>query len=343
MRPERADRSGSGPTLVTGATGFIGRHVARLLAAAGEPLRLLVRRPDALAPEVRSRAEVVVGDLRDREAVRRAAEGVRRAVHLAAVARAWLPDPGIFEAVNVRAVGELLEALDGAGARRIVHASTILTLPPERPAPVDGEAARPTPYERSKAAGERLVEAWNRPGREAVIVHPTRVYGPGPLNDANGVTLAASLYLRGRLRARIADGEVRGNYVHVEDVARGACLALERGRPGEHYVLGGPDDLSFRGFLDLVAELSGVRRAVVPLPPSAALLAGRLGEAWGRLGGEPSLTRGWVRVFLEDRPADIGPARRDLGYEPRPLREGLAGTLAWLPQDEAAGRPGAAA
>lgn len=326
----------SAPTLVTGATGFIGRHVVDGLLARGEPVRVFVRHLDDLAAPVRGRVDVVIGDLRDPRAVRRAAAGARQVVHLAAFARAWSTDPGMFEAVNVRAVWTLLEALSAERVRRLVHVSTVLTLPPRRPAPVSRLAGRPTPYERSKRAGERLVEVWGQSEGEAVVVHPTRVYGPGPMTDANGVTRAVRLYLRGLLRARIADGDVRANYVHVRDVARGICLALGRGRAGHHYVLGGPDNISFGGFLDVLAELSGVDRTVVALPPGAALLVGSIGELWGRLGGDPSLTRGWVRVFLEDRPADIEPARRELGYGPRPLRCGLAETVAWLRHREAA-------
>jgi nucleoside-diphosphate-sugar epimerase len=320
----------TGPTLLTGSTGFIGRRVLEDLLARRQTVRVLVRRPEVLPRWVRDRVEVVVGDLRDRAAVARAAAGASRAVHLAAYARAWASDPGLFDAINVGAVKGLLEALDGAGVRRLVHASTILTLPPRRPSGVTGRAARPTPYERSKRAGERLVDSWGRTAGEAIVVHPTRVYGPGPLTDANGVTRAVRLYLRGRLRARIADGGVLANYVHVEDVARGIRLALDHGRPGRHYILGGPDNVSLEELLRIVATVSGVERHVASLPAGAALLVGRLGELWGRLGGAPSLTRGWVRVFLEDRPADIARANRELGYEPRPLRTGLAETVAWL-------------
>src|SRR2546426_8456040 len=102
-----------------------------------------------------------------------------------------------------------------------------------------------SPYEATKRAGERLVEAYALSGRHAVIVHPARVYGPGPCNDANALTRVIDLYLRGRFRVRLEDGDVLGSYVHAADVADGIRRAAHAGRPGAHYVLGG-ENLSFR-------------------------------------------------------------------------------------------------
>ena len=320
-----------GRTLVTGATGFIGSYVLRQLLADGVATRVLVRRPELLPADVRARVDVVRGDMRDRAAVWAAVgKGGRDTVlHLAACARAWSRDPAEFTAVNVDAVETLLEACYAAGVERLVHVSTILTLPPRRPAPVTGLAARPTAYEASKRAGERLVESYAAAGRHAVIVHPARVYGPGPCNDANAVTRVIDLYRRGRFRVRLDDGDVLGSYVHAADVADGIRRAAAAGRSGAHYVLGG-DNLSFRTFLALVGELTRVRRRVVALPRPAALAAGYLALWCGRLGGAAPITPGWIRVFLEDRPADIEPARRDLGYVARPVRAGVAETIAWL-------------
>ena len=319
----------SAVTLVTGATGFIGGYVVRHLVADGVPTRVLVRRPELLPSEVRGQVEVVQGDVRDRAALVAAVRGADTVLHLAACARAWSRDPTEFATVNVQAVEDLLEAAAGSGVERLVHVSTILTLPPSRPAPVRGFAARPTPYEATKRAGERLVEAYALSGRHAVIVHPARVYGPGPCNDANALTRVIDLYLRGRFRVRLQDGDVLGSYVHAADVADGIRRAAHAGRPGVHYVLGG-ENFSFRAFLDLVGELSGTRQRVVALPRRAALAAGYLGLLWGRLGGATPITPGWIRVFLEDRPGDIASARRDLGYEPRSARVGVAETIAWL-------------
>ena len=165
-------------------------------------------------------------------------------------------------------------------------------------------------------------------------MHPTRVYGPGPLTDANGVTKMISLYLRGRFRARIADGGARANYVHVDDVAEGIRLASVRGRPGRHYVLGGRENVTLEELLERVAELSGVDRRTIALPPRVARAIGALGELSGRLGLGTSLTRAWVEALMRDLPVDIGAARCELGYAPRTLDAGIAETLRWLELQE---------
>ncbi len=317
-------------TLVTGATGFIGRYLVARLLADGERVRAYVRRPEKLEPDVRSRIEVVRGDLNDRDSLNAAVRGAHTVLHLAACAQAWARNSSVFDDANVRAVGWLLEAAERSGVRRLVHVSTALTLPL-----ADRSEAKPpkrsiTPYERTKLEGERLVEAYARRGYHGIVVHPTRVYGPGPMNDANGVTRVVDLYLRGRFRVRIDDGDVRANYVHADDVATGIRLAAESGRPGAHYVLGGPDNVSLRDFLELVGRISGVRNRVLAVPPAAALAVAHAARAWGRLGGRTSLTPEWVRVFLTDLPFDLARERSELGYEPRYLARGLAETIAWL-------------
>ncbi|HSM07911.1 MAG TPA: NAD-dependent epimerase/dehydratase family protein [Gemmatimonadota bacterium] len=312
--------------VVTGATGFIGTLLVRQLLADGACVRVLLRSPGKLDPAARGRIEVVTGDIRDQGSLDVALRDADTVLHLAALAKAWSNDPSAFTETNERAVAKLLDAARRHGIRRLVHVSTALTLGRAEGGPPAGA----TPYERSKFAGERLVEAYAREHGDAVIVHPTRVYGPGPLNDANGVTRMIELYLRGRFRLRIADGGARANYVHAADVARGIRLAAERGRSGRHYALGGDANLSLGAFLDRVGELKGRRRRTVAVPVSVARGIGLAGEWWGRLSGETSLTRGWVDVFLRDLPIDIGPARRDLGYVPRSLDRGLRQTIDWL-------------
>ena len=288
--------------LVTGATGFIGSYLVRQLVEEQKSVRVFVRRPEALDPVVRHRVEIVRGDLNDRAAIEAAVEGAGTVLHLAACAKAWSPRPSEFRDANVRAVDWLLDAARENSVERLVHVSTALTSWSASRGTGQGDI---TPYERSKMEGERLVEAYAAEGRHAVIVHPTRVYGPGPLNDANGVTKVVDLYMRGRFRFRIADGNVQANYVHAGDVAQGIRLAAANGTTGTHHVLGGSENISFREFLDRVGRTSGSRRHVAALPSFVARGAGAGGELWGRLGRPTSLTRAWVDVFLRDMPFDI--------------------------------------
>ncbi len=317
----------SAAVLVTGASGLIGRYVVERLLAAGCAVRVLARAPERLEPEVRWRTDVVKGGLAEAHPLARALAGVDTVLHLAACARAWTRDPGEFAAVNVDAVDRLLGAAARAGVRRVVHVSTVLTLPELRPA---AEPAPPeTPYLATKLAGERLVDGYAAAGGDAVIVHPTRAYGPGPLNDANGVTRLVAMYLASPVVCRLDDGDVLANYVHADDVAAGILLAAERGRAGSHYILGG-ENWSLRALLDLVGELSGVRRPLLAIPRSAALAAAHAALLWGRLGGTPMLTPAWVRSYFEDQRVSVAASSRELGYRHRPLRRGLEETIAWL-------------
>jgi farnesol dehydrogenase len=308
----------SATTVITGATGFIGQRLTRALLAAGASVRVLVRHPERLGADLGHCVEVVRGDVGDPATLAHAFAGARTVIHLAACVRAWSRDPAEFHTVNEHAVAALLQVAEEHGVERIVHVSTILTLTRPR-------ARTATPYETTKLAGERLVE---RSGR-GIIVHPTRVYGPGPLNDANGVTRVVAAYLAGRFRVRLADRDVQGNYVHVDDVAAGILLVAHHGIAGRHYVLHG-ENASLRVLLDKVAILSGVPRHVLAIHPRLGVAAAAAAELWGRCGGQVPITRDWVHLFLEDQRVDTDAALQALGYVPRPLDAGLAQTIAWL-------------
>jgi len=315
--------------LLTGATGFIGRHVLDRLLLEGVHVRTLVHHMRLVRPGPVGRVHIVQGDVRNPNVLRSAVEGVDTVLHLAAYARAWAPGDWLFEEINVRAVERLLEACTRSGVRRVVHVSSIVALPPYRPAPVTGSCRELTPYETTKMESDRIVRKFVARGGDAVIVRPTRVFGPGPMTDANGVTKLIDLFLKGRFRVRLDDGNVLANYGFVEDVAHGIVLAARHGRRGGDYILGG-ENVSLREFLERISRLTGTRRRVLAVPPRVGLALARLAELSASVGAVPSLTPQWVRLFLEDRRADIQPARRDLGYAPRTLDEGLSAALDWL-------------
>ena len=316
--------------LVTGATGFVGAAlVRRITARRRADVTVLVRDPRRLHPALADRVRVVTGDLDDPAAMDHAVQGVDMVIHLAALAAATAPSDADYRRINVDAVARLLDASRRHGVGRVVHVSSIVARPPARPLRVAGFSGRPTPYAASKAAAETVVRRHVDDGADAIIVRPARVYGPGPCNDANGVTRLVAMYLRGALPVRPADGDVQASYVHVDDLAAGIEAAAWRGTGGAAYDLGG-ENISLRGLLQLVRDLSGVSRPVVPVPPQALLPAAWLALACSRLGGRASLTPAWLGNFLEHRPVGSERARAELGYRPRPLRDGLAGTIAWL-------------
>lgn len=319
----------SGPMLVTGASGFIGGHLVRRLLTAGANVRVLLRPHHRQAlgrlPFDAGAVDIVWGDVTDGTSVHRSAENVHTVFHLAAWARAWARRERTFDVVNRLGTEHVLNAAAAAGVRRVVHVSTELAAP---------SVTTRTAYQASKKAAEAAVVKFVQRGGDAVIVRPTRVFGPGALTEANSVTRLLDLYRRGFFRFRIADGSVRANYVYVEDVVAGIILAANRGVTGFAYYLGG-EDLTLAEFLALVDRATGTSRRVVALPTPLALALARVCEHGGSLGIRPLITRDWVRLFLEDRPISCAPARHDLGYEPRSVAAAVEATVRWL----AAGRP----
>jgi farnesol dehydrogenase len=313
--------------LVTGGTGFLGKNVARRLATAGHPLRLLAR-ADSRLEGLPGDAESVRGD-----SLRRAVEGCDAVVHLAAMVKMWTTDRSVFDRVNVGGLRNVLEAAAGVGAR-VVYTSSFMALGPAGPAPGDESLVHPggprNDYERTKAAADVVAREAAAAGRDIVILYPGVVYGPGDLTDGNIVVKMVSDHLGGRFPGIIGPGDRLWSYSYVEDVADGHLAALERGRAGERYILAG-ENVPMDGLFETVHAVSGVRppRFHVPYPVASAL--GYACVAWAELTGHPPLlTHEVVGVFREHWAYSSAKAERELGYRPRSLREGLERTVDWL-------------
>jgi farnesol dehydrogenase len=310
---------------VTGATGFIGSRLVRRLGDEGAPVRILSRRAAGTHPVHRD-VEVVEGHLGDDRAVERLVSGATTVYHLAGLAGVWSRDVNAFHQTNVRGTARLLAASGAAGVLRFLHTSTNLV---EVNPAVAGGPRILTAYQQSKFEAETLVRERAPTGLDAVIVRPTRVYGPGPMTEANAVTRIIDLYRRGLFRLRLDDGDARGNYVFVDDVVEGMILAARHGTPGMAYTLGG-ENASMSGFLATITRVTGSRHAVARLPIPVARGVARLMEAAAMFGLSPLITRDWVELFATDWPSSSTTSERDLGYRPRPLAEGVRLTVEWL-------------
>ncbi len=327
MSPERV--------FVTGGTGFVGDRLVGALLARGRSVRALAR-PASERPAAAERLEWATGDILDRDSLRRGMDGCTEVFHLAAYARNWAKDPATFFRLNVEGARNVFETAAEAGVRRIVYTSTVVVFGPT-PRGVVGDEARPratsrylTEYEESKAVAEKEALALASKGLPIVAVHPTRVYGPGKRTEGNSVSLMLDQYDRGRFPFLPGRGANVGNYVLVDDLVEGHLLALEKGRVGERYILGG-ENVSLRDLLRLVDELTGRRHVQIGLPrPVAMLYAGLEREKARRLGIYPKITPGWVETFLVDWAYTSAKAERELGYRITPLREGMRRTLDWL-------------
>ena len=322
--------------LVTGATGFLGTALVAELVRSGAAVRALSRRQSdrtGLGEQVTFAA----GDILDPDSLRRAVAGCSQVFHLAAYARNWAPSPEVFHAHNVQGLRNVLDAAQAAGVERVVWTSTIVTLGPTPAGAVGDETLKQgasrrffTDYEATKATAEEEALQRAAAGFPLVIVNPTRAYGPGKLTEGNSLSRLIDLYQRGRMPFLLAGGVNVGNYAFVDDLARGHRLAMERGRPGERYILGG-ENASLRQFFALVDAASGRRHAKINLPAGAARLWARAQElAAKRLGIYPQITPGWVDTFLADWAFTSAKAERELGYRVTPLAEGIRLTCDWL-------------
>ena len=317
--------------LVTGAAGFVGAAVARELARSGYRVRALVRTSSPRTNLAGFDGELVTGDIMNPDAVAAAMAGVDGVCHVAADYRLWARDPEEIVRNNLAGTRTVMAGALAAGVKRIVYTSSVATLglgtvPADETVPLTAEAAIGA-YKRSKVVAERLVESMvETQGLPAVIVNPSTPIGPGdvrPTPTGRIIVEAAT----GRIPAFVDTGL---NLVHVDDVARGHVLALERGRIGQRYILGG-QDVSLRDMLGVIARLTGRRAPTIGLPRGPLFPLAYAAEFAARLTGrEPFLTVDALRMAGHHMFFTSAKATAELGYTARPFEDALGDALAWF-------------
>lgn len=316
---------------VTGATGFVGGHVARLLCEAGKEVRVTYRDGARLRRLAALPVDPVRADILDRTAMRRALRGCDVAFHTAGLVGSR-PAARVFE-VNALGARVAVEAAAAAGVPRVVVTSSVGAIGPvphgevadERGVYRTGDLG--LTYADAKHEGEvEALAAAARLGVEAVIVNPCYVLGVPVDRSQPGETSTRTIgnYLRGRLPA-VVDGGT--NIVDVEDVAAGHLLAAERGRPGERYVLGG-HNVTWVELIDRVAELSGVRHPIAVLPAELATVA-RVAEGLGLPG---IVSAEGLALMAQNWSGSSRKAKRELGFRARGLDRTLRATIGWYRQ-----------
>lgn len=319
---------------ITGSNGFIGSALVESLRAQGQTVRGLARSPREPAPGV----EYVQGDLLEIESLRRGMEGCQYVFHLGAYAKNWSRNRETFHDINVRGTRNVFTVAKEQEVRRIVWTSTIVTLGPTPPGEVYDESSPRsredflTEYEESKTVMEREAARWVEEGLPLVIVNPTRVFGPGVLSESNTVTQLIRMHRKGRVPILFNLGKNVGNYVLVDDVVRGHLLAMERGRIGERYILGG-DNVSLKEFFRAIDRLDGKKRFQLPIFWVWPMIIAYIFQINANLFGiYPPFTPGWIRTFLVDWAFSSNKAQKELGYDRTPFEEAIRQTCTWLDQ-----------
>lgn len=321
-----------GLTMVTGATGFVGAAVARALHGAGHSLRLTTRAGSDTRNLSGIPAQVVPLDLSDPAGFPAALAGCRYLFHVAADYRLWVPDVAAMRRVNIDGTQTLLRAAAAAGVERSVYTSSVAALgltangaPADETTPIKPEHHTGA-YKQSKYDAEAAVRALASAGQNIVIVNPTAPIGPGDIKPTptGQMILDAA---RGKMPAYVDTGL---NAVHVDDVAAGHLLALEKGVSGAAYILGG-EDLMLRDLLAMIAAQTGgkaptLRLPITPLMPLAWVME-RLAE---RTGKTPLMTPDILTMARKKMFFSSARAERDLGYRARPATVAVADALAWF-------------
>src|SRR6202161_984527 len=318
-------------TLVTGATGFVGSHVARQLVAAGEAVRVLVRASSNLAVLDGLQVEPVEGDLRDGASLDCAMQGVQCVYHVAADYRLWTPKPAEIYESNVEGTRRLLAAAHRAGVQRIVYTSTVATIAVPRQGSLPNEETQAAlaemigHYKRSKFLAEQVAVDAARAGVPVVIVNPTAPVGPWDWKPTPTGRIILD-FLKGKMPAYVDTGL---NVAAVEDIAAGHLLAAEKGRIGERYILGARN-MTLKQILDVLSAITGRPAPRVRLPHAVALAAGYADQLFSRLAGrEPQIPVGGVRMSRHRMFVEGDKAARVLGSRPTSVEAALERAVRW--------------
>ncbi|MBV9676550.1 MAG: NAD-dependent epimerase/dehydratase family protein [Acidobacteriaceae bacterium] len=314
--------------MVTGASGFLGWHVASVLLQRGYRVRVLCR-PASAVRELN--VERVTGDLRDKDSLNRAVEGCQVVFHVAADYRLWSRNPQELYASNVEGTRNVLDAAERAGVERVIYTSTVgcIGMPPdhegneETPVSISDMAGH---YKRSKWLAEQVALEKARAGLPVVIVNPTAPVGDHDWKPTPTGKIIVD-FLRDKLPAFVDTGL---NLVDVRDTALGHLLAAERGKPGERYILG-CENITLKEILGRLGTLAAKPAPRTQVPYPVAYAAGLISTGWANLTGKPPMAPlEAVRMARKRMFVSTDKAKRELSFQPRPVNEALGRAIGWF-------------
>jgi len=318
---------------LTGATGFVGSHVAHALAEQGADLRLLVRsgsRTDNIAD---LKAETALGDLREPDSLKKAMSGCEFVFHVAADYRLWVRDPDQMYRSNVEGTRAIVRAAQECGVRRVIYTSSVATMGFSNDGRLADETSPVTQadmvghYKRSKFMAEQIVLEAGREGKNVVMVNPTTPIGERDIKPTPTGGIIVD-FLKRKFPAYVDTGL---NLADAKEVARGHLLAMEKAVPGERYILGG-ENLTLKQILDKLAALTGLPSPTMKVPHAVALGFAALDQFFVGtiLRKEPRATIDAVKMGRKKMFASSAKAERDLGYKIVPVEDALRRAIDWF-------------
>ncbi|HXY23240.1 MAG TPA: hopanoid-associated sugar epimerase [Candidatus Acidoferrum sp.] len=317
-------------TLVTGASGFLGSHVARQLVAHGEEVRVLMRPSSTNRAIADLSLEYVTGDLRDPASLDRAMKGVKRVFHVAADYRLWAKRKQDIYDSNVGGTKNVLAAAERAEIDQLIYTSTVATIAVDRPQyPNEFTEAKLEEmighYKRSKWMAEQEVLKVAKAGAPIIVVMPTTPVGPWDWKPTPTGKIVLD-FLNGKLPGYVDTGL---NFVGVEECAAGHLLASEKGKPGERYLLGG-ENLTLKAMLDTLSKITGLPAPRMKIPHGLALGVAYANTIFSRLiGREPGIPVEGVKIARHMMFVDCSRAQRELGFKPGPVAAALERAVRW--------------
>lgn len=324
--------------MVTGGTGLIGNKLIEKLCSEGCVIHALCRSTSDTSSLTHPNIKIFIGDILDKTSIEKAMFGCEAVYHLAAYARNWAKDPNIYYEYNTQSLINILDISLKYNLKRVLFTSSSIVLGNSNGKPNDETNLRSIPpltvYEDSKLKAEKVIEQYLNLGMDIIRVYPTRPFGPGLLVESNALCYIIDLYLKGKWRVILGDGNATGNYVFLDDVVSGMTNAMKLGRKGERYILGG-DNLSLNKFFSLLKEISGRKYRMFHIPEKVALIISKIEEYRARVSNHyPLITPGWVKTFCLDWSFSSDKAIKEIDYKITPFEDALNKTVMWLASKE---------
>jgi len=320
---------------VTGGTGFLGKQLIKELNRLDEDVHLLVRNNSNVKEIDNKRLKIFPGDVTNIRTIREAINGCKTVFHMASLVKAWVRNPAEFYQVNVEGLKNVMECVLEEDVTKFIYTSSFMAIGPSN-GKINTEETQHNPdhlhnhYERTKYIADKLIPEYLNKGLPVITMYPCVIFGPGEITEGNLVVRIILDFLEQKIPGILGDGSKLWNYAFITDVVKGHLLAMEKGKVGQKYILGG-ENVSMENFFKLLEALSGVKAPKRHVPFWIAKMSARYDELIARISKKtPKHTTSTMEIYKHDWAFSSEKAEQELGYTHIPLKEGLERTLDWI-------------